>query len=291
MFLLLALLLFLLLPYPWNLATALVSLILFAIEVIFWDRRMRRRTVTTGVENLVGASGVVTGELAPVGTIRVLGELWEARAKETLPVGARVRVTAVHELTLEVEPANGHSLLGGARLGSAAVLLVLALAGCGGDDSSASEDYANDVCSSLSTWITDVDEATQAVTDAGLSATRADIESAWVQAKDATVALVTDLEEAGPPDTEDGQKAKSELDTLGSTLEDQLETVDEALNSGGGVAAIAATVTGAISAAASAVDTTLKDLQGLDPAGELQDAFEDSDDCNSLGDQLEDIRS
>jgi membrane protein implicated in regulation of membrane protease activity len=289
-FLLLALLLFLVLPYPWSLAAALVSLILFAIEVLFWERRVRRRKVTTGVENLVGASGVVTGELAPVGTIRVLGELWEARANEKLPVGTRVRVTAVHDLTLEVEPANDHSLLGGARLGPAAVLLVLALAGCGGDDSSASEDYANDVCSSLSTWVTDVQETVQSLTDAGLAITRQDIQTAFDDAKESTDTLVSDLEQLGPPETEDGEQAKSELDELGTELRQQLDAVEQALASGGGATAIAAEVTTAISAAANAVNTTYQDLQNLDPAGELRDAFEDSDDCNSLGDQLEDIR-
>ena len=46
----------------------------------------------------------MTEALAPLGQVRVLGELWEARAAVELPSGARVRVVALDGLTLEVEP-------------------------------------------------------------------------------------------------------------------------------------------------------------------------------------------
>jgi membrane-bound serine protease (ClpP class) len=104
MFLLLALLLLLFLPDPWNVVGGLVSLGLFVLEVVYWRRRMRAHKVQTGVENLVGAVGTVTERLAPVGQIRVLGELWEARSTRTVPTGTSVRVVAVHGLRLDVEP-------------------------------------------------------------------------------------------------------------------------------------------------------------------------------------------
>jgi membrane protein implicated in regulation of membrane protease activity len=294
MFLLLALLLLLFLPDPWNLAAALVSLALGAVEIVFWERRLRRRKVETGVENLVGATGVVTQPLAPVGQIRVLGELWEARAAEELEVGRRVRVKAVRDLSLEVESADRGPERAAAGLGAVALIVavVLALAGCGGDGgSSASEDYANDVCSSLSTWVTDVQNTIQSLTDAGLATSREDIQNAFDETKNATDTLVNDLEAAGPPDTDDGRQAQSELDSLATTLRQQLDVIEQALDSGGGVTAIAATVSTAVSTAANAVNTTYQDLKGLDPAGELQDAFTNSDDCKSLAEQLENIRS
>jgi membrane protein implicated in regulation of membrane protease activity len=104
MFFVLALLLLLFLPSPWNLVGALVGLGLFVLEVVYWQRRMRTRKVQTGVENLVGAVGTVTEPLAPVGQIRVLGELWEARSTRTLLAGSSIRVVAVHGLRLDVEP-------------------------------------------------------------------------------------------------------------------------------------------------------------------------------------------
>lgn len=104
MFLLLALVLLLFVPWPWNLVTALLSCFAFALEVAFWQRRIRGRKVQTGVENLVGATGEVIEPLTPRGQIRVLGELWQARAPSEVPRGAPVRVVKVDGLTLEVEP-------------------------------------------------------------------------------------------------------------------------------------------------------------------------------------------
>ena len=104
MFLVLALLLFLVLPDPWDVIGALVSLTLGVIEITYWQRRMRRVQVQTGVENLIGATGEATTPLSPSGQIRVLGELWQARASSELPRGAPVRVVALHGLMLDVEP-------------------------------------------------------------------------------------------------------------------------------------------------------------------------------------------
>ena len=84
MFLALALLLFLILPDPWNVVGGVVSLACGVLEIGFWQRRVQRDKVPTGVENLVGATGEVTAPLAPVGQIRVLGELWEARSSSEL---------------------------------------------------------------------------------------------------------------------------------------------------------------------------------------------------------------
>jgi membrane protein implicated in regulation of membrane protease activity len=293
MFLLLALLLLLFLPDPWNLAAALASLVLAAVEIVFWERRMRRHKVQTGIEKLVGATGVVTEPCAPVGQIRVHGELWEARSDEELVVGDRVRVTAVHGLSLDVESAEGRPEGTAAGLGPVALLaaIVLALAGCGGDETSASEEYANGVCSSISTWVTDVQATVQSITDAGLATSRDDIERAFDETQQATDTLLEDLQGLGPPDTEDGQQAQEELDALGTQLRQQLDVIEQAIDSGEGLPAIAAQVSTAISAAANAVNTVYQDLQGLDPAGELRDAFENSDDCNALGDQLNEIRS
>jgi membrane-bound serine protease (ClpP class) len=104
MFVALALVLFLVLPDPWDVIGGLVSLACGVVEITYWQRRMRRVKVETGVENLVGSIGEVTAALAPVGQIRVLGELWQARASSDVPPGTSVRVVAVNGLILDVEP-------------------------------------------------------------------------------------------------------------------------------------------------------------------------------------------
>jgi membrane protein implicated in regulation of membrane protease activity len=106
MFLLLALPLFIFLPSPWNVFGGFAALVLFCFEVGYWQRRMRHQEVQTGVGTLVGATGEVSEPLAPVGQIRVRGEVWEAHSSSELSPGTRVRVIAVNGLTLEVEPVD-----------------------------------------------------------------------------------------------------------------------------------------------------------------------------------------
>jgi membrane-bound serine protease (ClpP class) len=109
MFLLVAFVLLLVLPSPWNLVGGGVAGALFVLEVGFWHRRVRGQRASTGEEALVGARGVVVRRLAPTGQVRVLGELWEARSTTDVPSGASVVVTAVHGLLLEVEAAENGS--------------------------------------------------------------------------------------------------------------------------------------------------------------------------------------
>ena len=109
MLLLLALLLLLLLPSPWGLVLALAIGAAGILEVGYWHRRMRGRKIVTGAENLVGATGEVTDPLTPVGQVRVLGELWQARSTSELPRGAPVRVVALNGLMVEVESTDQSS--------------------------------------------------------------------------------------------------------------------------------------------------------------------------------------
>lgn len=65
MILVLALLSLVFLPSPWNFVGALASGAVFAFEVAYWQRRMRRRKVQTGAENLVGPTGRGDGAAHP----------------------------------------------------------------------------------------------------------------------------------------------------------------------------------------------------------------------------------
>lgn len=99
------------------------------------------------------------------------------------------------------------------------------------------------------------------------------------------------LKQLGPPETDDGTEAKNEIDALGTTLTQQVDTIEQALASGGGALAQASTITAAASTAANAVESTYQSLKELDPAGELQDSFKDSDECKELGEELENVGS
>ncbi len=57
----------------------------------------------TGTKGLVGEIGIVKKALTPEGKVFVHGELWNARAQETIDENCKVRVTNVVNLMLEVE--------------------------------------------------------------------------------------------------------------------------------------------------------------------------------------------
>jgi membrane-bound serine protease (ClpP class) len=64
----------------------------------------KRKKAVTGEAGMIDSIGVARTDLQPQGKVMVHGELWDARAKVNVPAGARVRVTLVDGLTLEVEP-------------------------------------------------------------------------------------------------------------------------------------------------------------------------------------------
>lgn len=73
--------------------------------------RARRNKVETGSEGMIGATGAAVTELAPEGKVFVHGEYWDAVAPQPVAAGSPVRVTAIHQLKLTVEPVAGR--LGG----------------------------------------------------------------------------------------------------------------------------------------------------------------------------------
>jgi membrane-bound serine protease (ClpP class) len=67
--------------------------------------RARRNKVVTGSQGIIGELGIAATELAPTGKVFVHGELWNAHSTQPLRSGVPVRVIAIHQLDLEVEPA------------------------------------------------------------------------------------------------------------------------------------------------------------------------------------------
>lgn len=103
MFLLVALILLLVLPSPWNVLGLVASLLLFGGEVIYWNRTVRGRRAAAGAENLVGQTASVVSACLPEGQVRLAGEIWEARSHEGAERGETVVVSGRDGLTLLVE--------------------------------------------------------------------------------------------------------------------------------------------------------------------------------------------
>lgn len=90
-----------------HLATALaVSIPLGLITAFLMSiaLKARRNKVVTGEQGLVGETGVAQTALSPQGKVFVHGELWDAIASSSLPIGQLVVVRRIDGLTLYVDP-------------------------------------------------------------------------------------------------------------------------------------------------------------------------------------------
>jgi membrane protein implicated in regulation of membrane protease activity len=94
------------LPPGWGIAAVTLGIVIEVAEVGFWIRFLRRYRVSTGVEGLIGSTAEVIETCAPIGRVRLRGEIWRTRCSSRAEVGGRVVVTGVDGLTLEVEVAG-----------------------------------------------------------------------------------------------------------------------------------------------------------------------------------------
>lgn len=82
---------------------ALSSVLVFVV-VVGMALRARKRPIVSGMEQIVGATGVVIHSSDHRATILLHSENWQAVSAKPLQNGQRVRVTAMDGLTLKVEP-------------------------------------------------------------------------------------------------------------------------------------------------------------------------------------------
>ncbi|MDO9232970.1 MAG: nodulation protein NfeD [Methylotenera sp.] len=83
-----------------------VTTAVFTFIVASMALRALKRPVVTGAEELLGAEGEVLDDMKNEGWARVHSELWRVRSSLPLAHGTKVRVTARHDLILEVEAMN-----------------------------------------------------------------------------------------------------------------------------------------------------------------------------------------
>jgi membrane-bound serine protease (ClpP class) len=92
---------------PWVIAGVMLGSTAFFALIVGAAYRTRRLRPTTGQEGLIGRVATVSTDLAPVGQVRVVGELWRAELSDPaagpVPRGGRVTVVGVSGLTLRVE--------------------------------------------------------------------------------------------------------------------------------------------------------------------------------------------
>ena len=90
-----------------HLVTALAVSIPLGVITAFLMRiamKARRNKVVTGVQGLVGETGIAQTPLTPMGKVFVHGEIWDAVASTNVPAGERIVVRGVDGLQLQVDP-------------------------------------------------------------------------------------------------------------------------------------------------------------------------------------------
>ena len=85
-----------------------LTIVAVIIALIFYvGVKAQYRRVKTGKEALIGAKGVATTDLKPKGEVRVMGEFWEATAKDgEIANGQAVEVVGMEGMFLVVKPAE-----------------------------------------------------------------------------------------------------------------------------------------------------------------------------------------
>jgi membrane protein implicated in regulation of membrane protease activity len=98
----LAIVLLLVLPEPWDLIGLAAGLVLGGCEIFFWWRTVRGHKVQTGAEAMIGATARVTAACRPDGEVWLEGARWRAHCADGADVDDLVTVTDRDELLLIV---------------------------------------------------------------------------------------------------------------------------------------------------------------------------------------------
>ena len=181
-------------------------------------------------------------------------------------------------------------------LAACVLSLALVAAGCGGDDDATSEtetaaetsaeEWADGVCTALTTWTEDLDAAAEPLGDVS-SLSGDSIRQAAEDVKVATETLTESLRGLGRPDTESGEELQSSVDDIATDLESSAEALEAAVADVSGIADIpgaVGTITTTLTELGTDVQTLVTDLEAADVSGELETAFEDAESCAELTD-------
>lgn len=179
--------------------------------------------------------------------------------------------------------------LAGVALAVLVTTATLLAAGCGGSTdttttASPQDQWAADVCGAMSDWKSSI---TTITTDFSSGISKDVLTQKVDEAEQATSELADQLKAIGPPETEAGDQAKSEIDQFADTTKssvDAIKTEVESLQGEGvvGFTAGVASIAGELDTIVQTGKTTLSDIEQLDASGELKTAIENDPTCQSL---------
>jgi hypothetical protein len=166
---------------------------------------------------------------------------------------------------------------------------VLLASGCGGGGKSSSsdtkpaEDWANSVCSAITTWTSSVRQTGNSLRSGSVN--ESSLNSAVNDFQSSTKQLADDLKGLGRPDTSSGQKAQASVDKLANEIQTDADKIKSEIKGASGVAGLQkalANVGVTLTQMGEQVTRTFAELGNLDAKGELESAFKKADKCSSL---------
>jgi hypothetical protein len=169
-------------------------------------------------------------------------------------------------------------------------LAVVLVAGCGGSSSSSSsspspKDWANSLCSAITTWSTSVKTAGESLKNGNLS--KGDLKTTTTEIKDATSTFASDLKSLGKPNTDAGQQAKDAMNQLSTEVKGDVDQLQSSVNAAAGsgtkgVVSAASSIATTLSTMSTQIASAASKLQQADAKGDLEQGFKDAPACKSL---------
>jgi methyl-accepting chemotaxis protein len=165
------------------------------------------------------------------------------------------------------------------------VALGLVAAGCGSKSSQpmSTADWANGMCSAITTWKSSIKSSTDSLKSGNLS--QDSLKTTAGDMKSATETLESGLRDLGKPDTQAGQQAKDSVDQLSSELKtdtDSIKSAADGISDVSSARTAAASISTTVATMGNQVSSTVTSLKQLDPKGELKTAFQQSSSCTQL---------
>jgi gas vesicle protein len=171
---------------------------------------------------------------------------------------------------------------------AAIVIAAIAMRLSDDDGPQTTEEWAGDVCTSLSDWR---DSITSLADVSGEPLTADTLRDKLREAEDATSDLGTQLRDLGPPDLEEGDDLQQQLDDSAEELESSFDDLRESAEAAVDAPASEflqqlAGLASDFAALQTAISTTVSSLENAnvaeDSKAELQQAFADAPSCQSL---------
>lgn len=170
-------------------------------------------------------------------------------------------------------------------------LAVVLAAGCGGGGSSSSssepspKDWADGLCSAITTWSDSVKTAGESLKSGSLS--EGDLKNSTAEIKSATNKFSDDLKGLGKPNTDAGQQAKDAIDQLATQINEDVDTLQTAVNNAAGkgtkgAVSAASSIATSLSTMSTQIASAASKLQQADAKGDLEQGFRDAPACKKL---------